>query len=129
MPDSDTDLVKDIENEHSSEQEKSDFKSSYRNYKLKEELQREYYKFDDFNYKLELLTYTLIIIISVFIILQNIINLLDGMRFSTFLNTILIFGYTTFFGYYLLKRTKKKFRQNLIERLECQYKFEENKNQ
>jgi hypothetical protein len=133
MPIPNTDLVKDIENKYNSEKEKLDlvdFESSYRNYKLKEEFQRELSRVDDFNYKLEMLSYTLVILFSVFLILQRIISYLGNeISASLFIINNLIFGYAAFVGYYFLKRKKRRFRRNLIERIENQYQFDENKQQ
>jgi len=124
----DMDSSKDNEKERISDKIEHNFVSSYRDYKLREEFEREYFKFENFYCKLELTIYSLVIMSSIFFILDGIFEFIKGnMHLSSIVNIFLIFGYIAFIGFYLLRRKKRKFKLYLSDRLERLYLFEDYK--
>jgi hypothetical protein len=103
---------------------KSSFGISYSKYKLDEELDKQYFDVEYFNYKLEMILYTIVIAASLSFILYSIYSFVSNMHLFSggdlFLISvpIFIFGYIALFVSYLMKRKKRKFQTFLFKRFE-----------
>lgn len=121
-----------IEKESKLDIQSSNFEIAYKNYKLNEELAENQFKFDLFNYKLEIILYTFVVAASLFFILYSTftyimsLHSLSAQNILILVESVVIFGYVAFFVSYLIKRKKRKFKLLLNREFERKSNYEEN---